>query len=153
MPRARSPSRTPTVTVDSRPTAAPSSDADGTSSLLTRRASSSGTSLSKLCREASIATTASRRRPRKAASRTCCTPTTAVRARTPKPTSLSSFRYSCSFRVSYPRLIPAPCHHDRPLHQLRHLPRSWSLTAPLLQPHPLQHPDCPLLRSEVRRVG
>src|SRR5579884_632909 len=67
-------------------TAAPRSAADGTSINLTRRAFSSGTSFFKLFCDASLATIAYTILLRFAPSRTCSTPTTAFRARTPRPT-------------------------------------------------------------------
>src|SRR5262245_10058051 len=96
----------PTTAVCSRPTAAPSSAADGTSINLTRRAFSSGTILSKLFVDASDATTANASLLAFADSRTCSTPITAPRLRTPKPRSRKTRCRTAASSIITPRCRP-----------------------------------------------
>ena len=78
--------------LDSRPTAAPSSDAPGPSIKRIRFARNIGTTLSRLCRDALGAKIASFSFPRCAASRTCCTPTTTRRPFIPTPSRRMTLR-------------------------------------------------------------
>src|SRR5687768_4388901 len=81
---------TPTAAVDSLPTAAPSSAAEGASIIRTPFARSNGTTLSRLLRDASGPMTASLSFPRNAASRTSWTPTTTRRPFRPTPSNRSN---------------------------------------------------------------
>jgi hypothetical protein len=92
IPRASALSTIPMAAVASRPTIAPSSAALGHSTISTRFARSSGTTLSSVCRETSIATIASTTLPRRACSRTCSAPVMARRPRTPRPISPTTLR-------------------------------------------------------------
>ena len=109
IPRASCGSTTPTAAVCSRPTAAPNSAAVGPSTNITCRARSSGTTFSRLFTDASGAMTASTRFPFLAAVRTCSTPTTTLRARTPRPMSRnrrSATRGSSVIAISVRRSTP-----------------------------------------------
>ena len=124
----------PTTAVCSRPTAAPSSAADGTSINLTRRAFSNGTTLFRLFCDASVATTANTTLFRFAASRTCSTPT--IDAATPHAESEQAQRalparpHSRSRRSSSPSASTPPMPSAPPPLRCHCLPSSARRSSP-----------------------
>lgn len=92
IPFASPASLTPITATASRPAISPSSREESSSITRTFFAARSETILSKLFCDASLATSAIFTFPRRAASRTCCTPTTASRPRIPRPARPRIFR-------------------------------------------------------------
>ena len=157
MPFASPASLTPITATNSRPATSPSSRPEKLRTTATFRAARSDSTLSKLFCEASDATSAIFSFPRFAASRTCCTPTTASRPRSPSPTSPRTFRLAASlilpfsflFQKREPRLHPnwSLPHRSRSSrrphrHRLRLCqgpPAQRCLPAPLPAPQPDRH--------------